>query len=378
MRFPDYDRSILSTTASILRHYGADSAYPTLPELDAALATKPKHVALVILDGAGVIPTDGALPADSYLRTHRAATVTSIFPSTTTAANTSYYNGQSAYEHGWLGWQLYFREYASDVKTFMRTTYYTNRPVEGPQPAVALMPYETVFEKIRKSDPGVALRTVMSFDSYCEHGADENLRIADFPGLCGKIAEISKKDERGYTLAYWGEPDSSMHEFGVGSPEAVQQFRHLDDQLRRLSERLTDTLLIVTADHGLINTTTYDLAAMPEIADCLVIPPSIEGRAAAFYVKPHKRNAFERAFRARFGGEFLLLSREEIYRTGIFGRGARHPKFDDFIGDYVACATGDASVTYNVPGIEGHHLIGMHAGLTEDEMLVPVAIDRKG
>ncbi len=378
MRFPDYDRSILSTTASILKYYGAQPSYPTLPELDAALATRPRHVALIIIDGAGVIPTDGALPADSYLRAHRAATVTSIFPSTTTAADTSYYNGQSAYEHGWLGWQLYFREYASDVTTFMRTSYYTKRPVEGPQPAVALMPYETVFEKIRRSDPEVALRSIMGFDSYCEHGADETLRISNFPELCERIAGISKKDERGYTIAYWGEPDTSMHEFGVGSPEAVQQFRHLDDQLRRLSERLQDTLLIVTADHGLINSTTIDLSTMPEIAGCLILPPSIEGRAAGFHVKPQKRNAFERAFRARFGDAFLLLSREDVYRTGIFGRGARHPKFDDFIGDYVACATGGTSVTYNVPAIQGHSLIGMHAGLTEDEMLVPVVIDRKG
>ncbi len=378
MRFPNYDRSILSTTASILRHFGAQAHYPTLPELDAVLATKPKHVALVILDGSGVIPTDGALSADSYLRSHRAATVTSIFPSTTTAANTSYYNGQSAYEHGWLGWQLYFKEYATDAVTFMRTTYYAHRPIEGPQPAVALMPYETVFEQIRKSDPGVALQSIMAFDSYCEHGADETLRIADFAGLCDQVAAIAAKDERTYTIAYWGEPDTSMHEFGVGTPEAVQQFRHLDDQLRRLSARLCDTLLIVTADHGLINSTTHDISRMPEIMDCLVLPPSIEGRATAFYVKPHRQNAFERAFKERFRDEFLLLSREDVYRTGVFGREARHPKFDDLIGDYVACAIGGTSIAYNVPGIEGHKLIGMHAGLTDDEMLVPVVLDRKG
>lgn len=378
MRFPDYDRSILSTTASILRHYGADAAYPTLPELDAALATKPRHVALIIIDGAGVIPTDGALPADSYLRTHRAAIVTSIFPSTTTAATTSYYNGQSAYEHGWLGWQLYFKEYASDVTTFMRTSYYTNRPIEGAQPSVALMPYETVFDKIKKSAPEVVLRTIYAFDSYCEHGADEKIRIADFPGLCARVAEISNKDEESYTIAYWGEPDTSMHEHGVGSPEAVWQYKYLDDHLKRLSERLRDTLLIVTADHGLINSVSQDISLMPEIMDCLILPPSIEARAAAFYVKPHKKNAFEQAFKARFGDKFLLLSREDIYRTGIFGRGVRHNKFDDFIGDYVACARSDANITYSVPEVPAHSLIGMHAGLTEDEMLVPVVIDRKG
>ena len=377
MMYPDYDRSILSTTASVLKYFGVRNQYPTLPELDQALATKPKHVALVILDGSGVVPMEGALAPDSYLRAHRAATVTSVFPSTTTAANTTYHNGQSAYEHGWLGWQLYFKEYATDATTFMRTTYYTHKPIDGPQPAVALMPYETVFDQIKKADPKAVLRTIYAFDSYCEHGADEKRRIADFPGLCDQIAEISKRDERGYTIAYWGEPDTSMHTFGVGSPEAIQQFKYLDNQLRRLSERLTDTLLIVTADHGLINSKPADVSQMPDILSCLVMPPMIEGRAAAFYVKSHKRPSFERAFAERFGNEFLLLTREDVTRIGLFGRGQAHPKFDDFIGDYVACAVGNTHITYQVPGIEGHTLIGMHAGLTEDEMLVPVILDRK-
>ena len=86
MIFPNYNRSILSTTASILRHFGVNSLYPTLPEVDAALATGPKHVALVLADGAGVRPMEKNLPDGAYLRRMRAATVTSVFPSTTTAA----------------------------------------------------------------------------------------------------------------------------------------------------------------------------------------------------------------------------------------------------------------------------------------------------
>ena len=67
MIFPNYNRSILSTTASILRHFGVNSLYPTLPEVDAALATGPKHVALVLADGAGVRPMEKNLP-DSAIR----------------------------------------------------------------------------------------------------------------------------------------------------------------------------------------------------------------------------------------------------------------------------------------------------------------------
>ncbi len=376
MIYPDYDRSILSTTASILKHYGVESIYPTLPELDAQLATAPKHVALIITDGVGVRPLEGALPADSYMRSHIAATVTSIFPSTTTAACTSYYNGQSAYEHGWLGWQLYFKEYATDVTTFMRTTYYTGKPVDGPHAASHLMPFETVFEKIKAASPHIITRSQYGFDTYSDHGADVKLRVGSFADICDNLARISRTNDESLTISYWGEPDTSMHGHGVGSEQALAQFRLIDRELRSLSKRTKDMLIIVTADHGLINSTPVYLNDHPDIMDCLWMPPMVESRAAAFYVKPHRRATFEMLFRERFGEWFELLSREDIYRTGIFGRGVRSPKFDDFIGDYVACATADRHIMYRIPSSDGASLIGLHAGLTEDEMLVPVILHR--
>ena len=376
MIYPDYDRSILSTTSSILAYYGVKSIYPTLPELDAALNTMPKHVALIITDGAGVRPLEGALPADSYMRSHTAATVTSIFPSTTTAATTSYYCGQSAYEHGWLGWHLYFKEYAADATTFMRNTFYTGKPIDGPQPAPTLMPFETVFEKIKAARPDVITRSQYGFDTYSDHGAEVKYRVHSFADICDNLARISRTPDPSFTVSYWGEPDTSMHDKGVGSEAAVKQFRLIDRELAALSKRVRDMLIIVTADHGLINSRPIYLNDYPDIMDCLVMPPMIETRAAAFYVKPYRRAYFEQIFRKHFGEYFLLLSREDIYRTGIFGRGARHAKFDDFIGDYVACAVSNRNLEFKIPTSDGSSLTGMHAGLTEDEMLVPVIIDR--
>lgn len=94
-------------------------------------------------------------------------------------------------------------------------------------------------------------------------------------------------------------------------------------------------------------------------------------------MKPHRRTEFERIFNENLGEWFLLLSREDVYRTGIFGRGTANPKFDDFIGDYIACATADRSIEFLVPGVKRIRHIGKHAGLTEDEMLVPVIMDRR-
>ena len=130
----------------------------------------------------------------------------------------------------------------------------------------------------------------------------------------------------------------------------------------------------------MINTDgAVDVAKTPELLETLVIPPSVEPRASAFYVKHHRRAAFEEAFQKCCGEDFLLFTREEIMRSGLFGRGAGHPKFDDFIGDYMGVAIGSRYFRFTLPdGRVPYTLIGQHAGLTEDEMLVAVLADRTG
>ena len=121
--WPDYDRSILSTLSALTGYFGVPLDYPPLSELAPFLATKPRHVMLLLLDGMGGYPLKTILPETSYLRAHEVATVTSIFPPTTAAATTAYYCGKSALESGWLGWHLYMKEFASDVIAFKRTDY---------------------------------------------------------------------------------------------------------------------------------------------------------------------------------------------------------------------------------------------------------------
>lgn len=375
--YPDYDRSILSTLASVMHFYGAGAeiGYPTLPELDDLLLTNPHHVMILLLDGMGGAPLARALPKNSYLRSHEIATVTSIFPPTTAAATTAYYCGLSAYESGWLGWHLNMKEYATDVVSFWRKAYYTNKDVDGPQPAPTLMPYKSTFEKLKGR---AKTHSIYAFDSYSEKGADFRHRVASFADVCQAMKMISHTPEKSFTLAYWNQPDAKMHEFGEGSKEALLAFGQLDRALSGLSKYLKDTLLIITADHGMINTTdAVNIAEIPELLEPLIIPPSIEPRASAFFVKHHRKAAFEAAFQKYCGEDFLLLTREEILQSGLFGRGQQHPKFDDFIGDYLGVATGTRYFEFTLPDKRPlFKLIGQHAGLTEDEMLVSVLADR--
>lgn len=51
----------------------------------------------------------------------------------------------------------------------------------------------------------------------------------------------------------------------------------IDSEVKRLAEGLDDTLIIVTADHGLTDTTFRYMSE--ELKGMLVCPPSVEGRA---------------------------------------------------------------------------------------------------
>lgn len=373
--YPDYDRSILSTLSALTGYFGVQSAYPPLRELAPLLATRPRHVMLLLLDGMGKFPLERALEADSYLRAHALADVTSIFPPTTAAATTSYYCGLSAYESGWLGWHLHMKEYACDVVAFLRNGYYTPVRFDGQLPGARLMPYETVFDRLK----GVCrTHAIYAFDSYSEHGADLRHRVATFEDVTCALRSISRSDESSFTIAYWNQPDAAMHRYGMGSPQARAEFHALDRALGQLSGQLRDTLLVITSDHGMIDTTqAVDVARIPDLLEPLVLPPSIEPRCAAFYVKSHRREAFEAAFARECGGDFLLLSRAQVLQSGIFGRGRQHPKFDDYIGDYIGVATGTRYFSFSLPGQQQQdRLIGQHAGLTEAEMLVSVMADR--
>ena len=370
MTFPDYSRSVLNVACSALKLFGAESGHDTLPEITSL--SRKSHVALVILDGMG-IDALRLLPEGAFLKKRQAATLTSVCPSTTTAATNALYSGLSPAEHGWLGWSCYFKEYARLVDIFLDRDSYTFEKLSS-SPARALMPFESVFSRIRRATCGrVATRAVFPFEPGFT-GMDE-LRVARTLEEAA-TAVLGLDGREAFTLLYWPDPDETMHTHGARGEKARRAVTRLNAWAESLAARLRDTALVVTADHGLMDVTDVVwLNERPELMGCLQMPPSLESRAASLLVKRGRSAEFERAFRVELGEDFLLMPREEALTRALFGPGALHPKADDFIGDYMALATGKKALYYRPEGAPAHgRMIGHHAGLTEAEMLVPLIL----
>lgn len=137
--------------------------------------------------------------------------------------------------------------------------------------------------------------------------------------------------------------------------------------------------MIVSADHGHQNISeSIDILELEEIQDCLIIPPTLESRMVGFFVKDNRRKEFERTFNRLFKDNFILYSKEELFKSNLLGYGNKHKKLEDFVGDYVAIAVSDVRIklgTYLSREMKHpDEKKSTHCGLTRNEMEVPLIV----
>lgn len=377
LAYPDYTRCPVNIIASIRKYYRAPIVYPTLPKLDAHLDNFYKNVVLIVLDGMGTDMMERNLSPASFLRENFVQNLTSVFPSTTAASMTSYYTGVSPNEHAWLGWSLYFKEFCRTIDVFTNLDSYTKTPVANTNAAEFVMPYETIFEDIAASIiDGVQPFTITQEKVNISEKGNIHKTADTFERVCELIKMICATKQNTFTYVQWNSPDDAAHKYGCADEKTKEVLKSLNRHIELLCRELTDTLLIVTADHGLTDISEeIRINYIPEIMECLVVPPFVESRAAACFVKSDRKTDFEKAFHNYLGSDFILLSKNDILSKGLLGGGKPHPKITDFIGDYMICAAADKNVKYltlNAKPKPKH--AADHGGLTEEEMIIPLII----
>lgn len=360
---PDYTNTGLNAVSSIARHFHYPLAHSTLPVLDRELEKGYRNAVLILLDGMGIDLIQKALPEDSFFRRHTVHILSALYPSTTANVTTCLECGQSPREAGWLGWTLYFKQIQKPVDVF--TNRSNGEAAADFNVAERYIPRDMLYARINAA--GYAQAHIIS--PFGDVKADS------FDDMLDAALRLAREPGPHYLYLYWGDPDHTMHMTGCYDPKVFSVLRELEAKTEAFASRLPeDTLLILTADHGLIDGEFHYLAEeAPEILAMLAHAPTVEPRAVSFHVKPACKAAFPAAFEKRFGGHFLLLTGEEFIRDYL-GGGPIRPCVYDFVGDYMALAT-DAWCIQDHR--RDHELKGVHAGLTPQEMQVPLILAGK-
>lgn len=377
---PDYHGGgIVNLMSSITTALGGSSPYAPLAALPPDALAGARHLVLLVVDGLG---HDYLLGHDGALRQHLRGQMTSVFPSTTASAIPTFLTGLAPQQHGLTGWHMYFREVGAIVAPLpfrVRTGRHALRGA-GVTPA-ELFGLSPLVDRLPRPCHVVSPRHIIHSDFNVafsgqakRHGYDSlGEMAAQIGGLLRSAGPPS------YVHAYWPQHDSLAHEHGVHSAAVADAFAALDAAFAQLVEvaRDNNSLVIVTADHGFIDTSaadTIDLDDHPRLRETLLLPLCGEPRAAYAYVRAGREAPFEDYVRARLHDRVQLFRSEDIVREGWLGPGAAHPGLADRIGDYVLIPRGRSILRDWLRGEERHTHIGVHGGLSAAEMTVPLVV----
>ncbi len=359
IKYPEYGNCTANLACSILNYFGIVPPNKTLKLADSALNKKRyKNIVVLVLDGLGISSLNYHLKGEGFFFNHLSGQYSSTFPPTTVASTTALQTGLYPVQSGWLGWMSYFAQIDKNVVYFTNREYMSDEPCEV-NVAKEFVPYESVQQKVKKA----------GFKGYSVMRYTDDVKCETFDEILDNIVRLCKEDERKYIYAYWGEPDHTMHLEGVLGTNITDIILELEKKCKEAFLELNDTLIFITADHGHIDVNNKFLPDYPSIWECLERLPTLEARAVNFFVKPEKEEQFLREFEKHFGEHFILFTRQEVIDKKLFGEGTAHRLFDSMLGNFVAAGITDWSFTYKPEEFKGNH-----AGLTKEEMEIPLIV----
>jgi predicted AlkP superfamily pyrophosphatase or phosphodiesterase len=202
---------------------------------------------------------------------------------------------------------------------------------------------------------------------------------ADLDDMLARCGEVLRRPGAKYLYAYWPRLDSLGHRHGIGSTPVAEHLVELDRAFARLLELAegTDTLILLTADHGQVDPPAHrriDLADHPALADCLSLPLCGEPRIAYCYLRAGMEQVFDDYVTEHLGDAVLLYTAQELVDSGLFGTGAPHAELDRRVGDRALLMRKDYAIRDWLPHERRFNMVGMHGGLSRDEMLVPLVM----
>lgn len=360
IKYTNYNKCLTNVANSILKYYDLKTYHSTLKELDDILEEKKyKNIILMLYDGMGSNILKRNLSSNSFLNKNKLMNIDAVFPATTTASTTSVLSGKNPNEHGWLGWDLYFKEFDKTISIFPNTIKDTNLLFSEQNVSEIKYQYTNIIKKVATKVNSVGLFPF------------KETKYIDIDDMHSKILNICNNNKNNFIYAYLEEPDSTMHRNGTDSKITKDLFENLNRKTEVFARKLKDTLLILIADHGHMNATPIFLNQYEDIFNLLEHNISIEARATSFFIKQGKQKDFEKIFNKYFKNDFILYTKEKVIKNRLFGPGKNNIYFEDTIGDFLAVATKDKYFLYNE---HGKIFKSVHAGITEDEVVVPLII----
>ncbi len=379
MQPPDYraDNIVNLMAALVAGRGGRATGHAPLAALPPERLAGYRCIVLAVIDGLGHHLLTERHPG-SVLASHLHARLESVFPTTTASAVTTFLSGLTPQEHGLPGWSVWLQELGTVTEVLPFRARIGGPPLSaaGVQPR-AVLDWPPLFDRLPCPSALISPQHIAHSDfSRASAGRARRIPYADADHFFAAIERAVHGSNAGFVYAYRPDLDAAAHREGVESEAVAEQLALLDAGFARLAEGLpADTLLLVTADHGLIDAgQTLELDDHPALAATLRLPLCGEPRVAYCYLRPGAEGDFLGYVRAVLGEACEARRSSELLEAGWFGRGPVHPRFPGRIGDYALLMRADWVIRERLLDRPPVRLIGVHGGLSTAERYVPLVV----
>ncbi len=393
---PNYaDGSIANIPATIagLLDVPFSGLAPLRPEIWQPLAGSVKRVVLLIIDSLGWQMVERERPYFEDLMSGKTAVlhpITSIFPSTTVAALSSFWTGVGPAQHGLLGLRLFTPQY-STITQFIHFT-----------PDFGRFPDALIKAGLKPEEfldaPGVAeLLLTGGVPTYRFKGydlIDSALSQMHGRGVTDSYPAITAADmfvqirqflewrlgEPMFVSAYWPTIDTLMHRHGWDHASVTAEMRALFRQLKNElldalnPEACAETVFLLAADHGqtICPPAHYiKLSDHPQLEKMLLMQPAGEPRVLYFYTRQGRQQDVIDYLQEHFSHAMVVLTGEEALAAGLMGPQPHSAHAELRVGDVVGIMRHDYAFVTAGDLAYADRLLGRHGGMTRLEMQVP-------
>jgi predicted AlkP superfamily pyrophosphatase or phosphodiesterase len=366
MIYPDFKNNIINISSSFSKYLCVETDKFSNAMIDSELVKDYKNVIFIVFDGLGKTPIINNLNDDSYLRRNVREYLTSTYPSTTTNATTTLMSNLYPMEHGWFAWSLFFPSINRCLDLFTGRDSETLEIID-PNYMYKNHDFCPYFEKSTRKDIDI----YSIFPEFVKKGRNvTSFNANNINSLFTSLKSLTNKGNKKFVYCYYDEPDKTMHMEGVTSKKTKLLIENIEMKVEEFMENESDTLLVITADHGLVDVNKHiELREDETLLSFLRNPLFFDGRTPGFNLRDNCERKFLEYMGKKYGKDLLLLSKKELLEKGIFGLTSGDNS--NLLPDYVGIVTSDSDV--NMHKASEHSFKAHHSSLGE-EMYVPLII----
>lgn len=365
-----------------------DIMNPTLDDVD--------HMVFFLLDGFGhstlqyVLENYGARNTRKFLDESNCNPLTSIFPSTTSTATVTYQTDLHPIEHGIIGYISYLSELGAmgNMITLDPLGMPGHSFLDGGWSVPAIDEAGTIYHELQSNrvDAHLYLPNAIKNSGMTRitgRGSILNAYFTVSQMMTRLKRNIENSTRKSFHYCYISSVDTISHKVGPYTEDTAMEiesiFNHISEQFIDRVEPGGKVGIAISADHGhtvIPHDNVIDSRDDEALSGMLRTPVAGDFRAPILRIREGMADQAMDHLEMNYGNDYIIKAGRDALSRGFYGEGKVALENSDRFGDVVMFPRKNVGMFDSALGTLDHRMrsfdmIGMHGGLSEEEMIVP-------